>query len=102
MTLVQKVLTLPKNMTIKEVAALLGTTPESARVAAKRAGITFRRGKTLSKAKITELEAEAIRRDFRPLKDIARDYGLSLSQCCRIRSGQHWNVANIATTHYEK
>jgi hypothetical protein len=56
----------------------------------------------MSKAKITELEAEAIRSDYRPLAEIAADYGISKAQCCRIRGGMHWSVANIATNEYRE
>lgn len=27
----------------------------------------------------------------KPLKELAKEFGVSSSQLCRIRSGQHWN-----------
>lgn len=91
MTIADKIKAAPRHMTIAQVAAMVGTSYQYAYNCAERYELDFRRGKTLSKAKITELEAEAIRRDYRPLSEIAKDYGISEAQCCRIRSGKHWN-----------
>lgn len=49
------------------------------------------RGVKHSQAKLTDDEVRAIRRDPRILREVADDYGMSMSMISYIRTGQNWS-----------
>ena len=51
----------------------------------------FPKGELHGNAKITEAEAINIRRDLRPQRIIAADYGISQTRVAQIKSGKAWN-----------
>jgi len=50
-----------------------------------------KRGGAARPRKLTADKARAIKRDFRPLATIAKEYGISVAYACRVRSGQYWS-----------